>query len=249
MFAFGRKRATISICEKEKRWRLLASQTGVILLSTLLLFPSSYLISVLLWLGGIVREENEETAFMAVFSFYGLPHRKRYWKPFMVHLRFPLFHPLICLEQLLREKTLDTDKHMTNISCLHVGLSDINQWCASNNTKPTNNILIDTAFTHHTLHSNSSYLMYEGDKSIKQLDNHRTTVYCNDKGSVYAKYRKNRSLSYKVLKFSHADSVDFTSPHFDSTMQHHEGEWIFNVVLRDLKKKKKSLNLKQHLLS
>lgn len=39
--AFGKgKRATISICEKEKRWRLLASQTGVILLATLLLFLS-----------------------------------------------------------------------------------------------------------------------------------------------------------------------------------------------------------------
>lgn len=41
-------KATISICESEKRWRLLASQTGVILLAPLLLFLSSYLISVLL---------------------------------------------------------------------------------------------------------------------------------------------------------------------------------------------------------
>lgn len=40
--------AAISICESEKRWRLLASQTGVILLAPLLLFLSSYLISVLL---------------------------------------------------------------------------------------------------------------------------------------------------------------------------------------------------------
>lgn len=123
VFAFRRKRATISICEKEKRWRLLASQTGVILLATLLLFLSSYLIRVPLWLGGIVGEENEETAFMAVFSFYKLLHHKRYWKPFMVHLWFPLFHPLICLEQLLRERTPDTDKHMMNASCLYVGLS------------------------------------------------------------------------------------------------------------------------------
>lgn len=41
-----RKGATISICEREKRWRLLAGQTGVILLAALLLFLSSYLISV-----------------------------------------------------------------------------------------------------------------------------------------------------------------------------------------------------------
>lgn len=33
-----RKGATISICEREKRWRLLAGQTGVILLAALLLF-------------------------------------------------------------------------------------------------------------------------------------------------------------------------------------------------------------------
>lgn len=31
--------------KREKRWRLLAGQTGVILLAELLLFPSSYLIS------------------------------------------------------------------------------------------------------------------------------------------------------------------------------------------------------------
>lgn len=98
-FAFGKKRATISIFERQKRWRLLASQTAVILLATVLLFLSSYLISVPLWLGGIVREENEETAFMAVFSFYRLLHRKRYWKAFMPHLQVPLFHPLICLKQ------------------------------------------------------------------------------------------------------------------------------------------------------
>lgn len=119
----GGKGLPLVICEKEKRWCLLASQTGVILLATLLLFLSSYLISARLWLGRIVGEQNEETAFMAVFSFYRLLHRKRYWKPFMLHLRFPLFHPLICLRQLLWERTLDTDKYMMNISCLYVCLS------------------------------------------------------------------------------------------------------------------------------
>lgn len=64
---FCEEKGYISICEKEKKWRLLASQTGVILLAILLLFLTSYLISVPLRLGGIVGEENEETAFRAVF--------------------------------------------------------------------------------------------------------------------------------------------------------------------------------------
>lgn len=102
------KKATISICESKKVC-LLASQAGVILLAPLLLFLSSYLISVCLWLGGFVWEENEETAVMAVFSFYKLLHRERYWKPFMLHLRVPLFHPLICLKQLLRERGRKVD--------------------------------------------------------------------------------------------------------------------------------------------
>lgn len=102
-FAVGGE-ATISICESEKRWRLLASQTRVILLAPLLLFLSSYLISVLLWLGGFVQEKNEETAVMAIFSFYKLLHHEGYWKPFMLHLPVPLFRPLICLKQLLRER-------------------------------------------------------------------------------------------------------------------------------------------------
>lgn len=100
----GGKKATISICESEKRWCLLASQRGVILLAPLLLFLSSYLISVLLWLGRFVQEGNEETAVMAIFSFYKLLHHERYWKPLVLHLRVPLFHPLICLKQLLRER-------------------------------------------------------------------------------------------------------------------------------------------------
>lgn len=105
----GGKKATISISESGKRWCLLASQTGVILLAPLLLFLSSYLISVLLWLGGLVWEENEETVVMAIFSFYKLLHHERYWKPFMLHLRVPVFHPLICLKQLLRERGRKVD--------------------------------------------------------------------------------------------------------------------------------------------
>lgn len=120
----GGKKATISICESRKRWCLLASQTGVILLAPLLLFLSSYLISVLLWLGVLVWEENEETVVMAIFSFYKLLQRKRYWKPFMLHLRVPLFHPLICLKQLLREREGEKwTRLMMNVSCLHVRLS------------------------------------------------------------------------------------------------------------------------------
>lgn len=52
--------------------------------------------------------------------FCRLLHRKRYWKPFMV--QFLLFHLLICLEQLCRERTLDTDKHVLNVGCLYAGL-------------------------------------------------------------------------------------------------------------------------------
>ena len=57
------------------------------------------------------------------FPFYRLLHRKRYWKPFMPHLWFPLFHPLTWLGQLLGEGALDTGKHMMSVSCLYVGLS------------------------------------------------------------------------------------------------------------------------------
>lgn len=57
------------------------------------------------------------------FPFYRLLHRKRYWKPFMLHLWFPLFHPLTWLGQLLGEGALDTGKHMMSVSCLYVGLS------------------------------------------------------------------------------------------------------------------------------
>lgn len=66
---FGGERTAISICEKKKRWRLLLSQTWVILLATMLLFRSSYPSGALLLQGGIVGEENEETAFIAVFCF------------------------------------------------------------------------------------------------------------------------------------------------------------------------------------
>lgn len=52
--------------------------------------------------------------------FCRLLHRKRYWKPFMV--QFLLFHLLICLEQLCRERTPDTDKHVLNAGCLYAGL-------------------------------------------------------------------------------------------------------------------------------
>lgn len=124
----------------EKKWRLLASQTWVILLAALLLYLSSYLINVLLWLGGTVGEENEETAFMAVFSFYRLLHRKRYWKPFMVHLRLPLFHPLICLRQLLREGTLDTNTRWTWAAFMSVCHLDVNQGCTRYTILCTNNI-------------------------------------------------------------------------------------------------------------
>lgn len=57
------------------------------------------------------------------FPFYRLLHRKRYWKPFMPHLWFPLFHPLTWFGQLLGEGALDTGKHMMSVSCLYVGLS------------------------------------------------------------------------------------------------------------------------------
>lgn len=107
-FAIGGKRPPL-VFVRAKKVCLLASQAGVILLAPLLLFLSSYLISVCLWLGGFVWEENEETAVMAIFSFYKLLHRQRYWKPFMLHLRVPLFHPLICLKQLLRERGRKVD--------------------------------------------------------------------------------------------------------------------------------------------
>lgn len=37
-------------------------------------------------------------------------------------VQFLLFHLLICLEQLRRERTLDTDKHVLNAGCLYAGL-------------------------------------------------------------------------------------------------------------------------------
>lgn len=48
----------LGVCEKKKRWCLLASQTGVILLATPLLFLSSYLISVLPLIGWDGREKK-----------------------------------------------------------------------------------------------------------------------------------------------------------------------------------------------
>lgn len=114
----------LGVCEKKKRWCLLASQTGVILLATPLLFLSSYLISVLPLIGWDGREKKIRRQCLCRFFFpplfCRLLHRKRYWKPFMV--QFLLFHLLICLEQLCRERTLDTDKHVLNAGCLYAGL-------------------------------------------------------------------------------------------------------------------------------
>lgn len=199
VFAFGRKRVTISNCEKEKRWRLLASQTGVILLATLLLFLSSYLISVPLWLGGIVGEENEETAFMAVFSFYRLLHRKRYWKAFMVRLWFPLFHPLICLEQLLWEGTLDTDKHMMNVSFYAAFMSachlNRNQCCAKFNISYAKYILfldIQYSFLSCTVAISCSWM--KGKKLW-------TYFKCNVKWSVQQKWGKTAFVFTLFIKW------------------------------------------------
>lgn len=136
---WGRKSGVaLGVCERKKRWCLLASQTGVILLATPLLFLPSYLISVLPLIGwdGWEKKIRRQRLCRIFFSpFCRLLHRKRYWKPFMV--QFLLFHLLICLEQLRRERTLDTDKHMLNVSCLYVALQlkykagVLLEWCSA----------------------------------------------------------------------------------------------------------------------
>lgn len=116
VFAFWRKRAAISICEKGKEMVLVSSQTGVILLASLLLLLSSYLISGPPWLGGFVGEENEETAFMVVFFPFSSCSATRdieslswytYDSPYFIHL-------FVSSNYSKRENTPDTEKQMTN---------------------------------------------------------------------------------------------------------------------------------------
>lgn len=122
-FPLGRKKATIIICKREKRWRLLASQRGVILLAPLLLFLSSYLISILLWLGGFVREEIEEPAVMAIFSFLQASSPREILKGFHATLTSPLISSTYLSQAITEREGEKWTQSMMNVSWLHVRLA------------------------------------------------------------------------------------------------------------------------------